>query len=129
MPSEARVENFWWLVRVTLVVNLVFLPQTFGPVVGTYEGFLLLCECRWDGDFTCRWWGHLKTTCHNQACFAHVILSCGLGNPGFKINKKPRGFMQSCFPVSVYFKCLSKFFFIFINVQLLWLLHSIGPLP
>ena len=25
------------------------------------------------------------------------------------INKKPRGFMHSCFPVSVYFKCLSEF--------------------
>ena len=28
-------------------------------------------------------------------------------------NKKPRGFMQSCFPVSVYFKCLSEFLLYF----------------
>ena len=35
----------WWLVRVTLVVDWLFLPQNFGPVVGTYEGLLPLCEC------------------------------------------------------------------------------------
>ena len=45
----------WWLVRVTLVVNWLFLPQNFGPVVGTYEGLLLLCECRWGWHCTCRW--------------------------------------------------------------------------
>ena len=28
-------------------------------------------------------------------------------------NKKPRGFMQSCFPMSVYFKCLSEFLLYF----------------
>ena len=28
-------------------------------------------------------------------------------------NKKPRGFMQSCFPVSVYFKCLREFLLYF----------------
>ena len=27
----------------------------------------------------------------------------------FKLNKKPGGFMQSCFPFSVYFKCCSVF--------------------
>ena len=27
----------WWLVRVTIVVNWLFLPQNSGPVVGTYE--------------------------------------------------------------------------------------------
>ena len=30
-----------------------------------------------------------------------------------KINKKPRGFMQSCFPLFVYFKCLSEFLLYF----------------
>ena len=30
--------DFWWLVRVTLVVDWLFLPQNFGQVVGTYEG-------------------------------------------------------------------------------------------
>ena len=29
------------------------------------------------------------------------------------MNKKPRGFMQSCFPVSVYFKWLSDFLLYF----------------
>ena len=47
---------YWWFVRVTLVVDLWFLPQNFGPVVGTYESLLLLCECRWGWDRTCRWW-------------------------------------------------------------------------
>ena len=58
----------WGLVRVILVVGLVFLPQNFGPLVGTYEGFLLFCECRWDGDSTWRWWGHLSTSCWNWTC-------------------------------------------------------------
>ena len=40
------VLSFWWLVRVTLVIDLWFLPQNFGPMVGTYEDLLLLCECR-----------------------------------------------------------------------------------
>ena len=35
---------FWWLVRVTLVVDWLFLPQNFGPVVGTYEDLLQLCD-------------------------------------------------------------------------------------
>ena len=29
----------------------------------------------------------------------------------------------------LYFRCLNEFCYIFINVQLLWLLHSIGPSP
>ena len=41
----------WWLVRVTLVVDWLFLPQNFGPVVGTYEGLLPFCECTWGGGF------------------------------------------------------------------------------
>ena len=45
----------WWLVRVTLVVNWLFLPKNFGPVVGTYEDLLLLCECRWGWHCTYRW--------------------------------------------------------------------------
>ena len=65
LPDEF---DYWWLVRVTLVVDWLFLPQHFGLVVGTYKGHLLLCECRWDGDCTCRWWGHINTTCHNQIC-------------------------------------------------------------
>ena len=37
----------WWLVRVTLVADWLFLPQNFGPVVGTYEGLLQLSEYTW----------------------------------------------------------------------------------
>ena len=59
---------YCWLVRVTLVVGLVFLPQNFGPVVWTYKGVLLFCECIWGGDSTWRWWGHLNTTCRNWTC-------------------------------------------------------------
>ena len=50
---------YWWLVTVTLVVDWLFLPQIFGPVVGTYEGLLWLCECTSGGGSFCRWWGHL----------------------------------------------------------------------
>ena len=32
---------------------------------------------------------------------------------GQNSNKKPRGFMQSCFPLFVYFKCLSEFLLYF----------------
>ena len=53
---------------VTLVVDWQFLRQNFGQVVGTYEGLLLLCECRCGGDCTFRWWGHLNITCHNRTC-------------------------------------------------------------
>ena len=45
---------YWWLVRVTLVVDLLFLPQNFGLLVGTYEGLLLFCECTWGGTSICR---------------------------------------------------------------------------
>ena len=30
------------------------------------------------------------------------------------MNKKPRGFMHSCFPMSVYFKCLRVFLLYFL---------------
>ena len=29
----------WWFVRVTLVVDWLFLPQNFGPVVGPTKAF------------------------------------------------------------------------------------------
>ena len=29
------------------MVDWLFLPQNFGPVVGTYKGLLLFCECIW----------------------------------------------------------------------------------
>ena len=29
----------------------------------------------------------------------------------------------------LYFRCLNEFYYLFVKVQLLWLLHSIGPLP
>ena len=62
--------TYWWLVRVTLVVDWLFLPQNFGLVVGTYEGLLRLCECIWDGGSICRWWGHLTTIGANRNFFA-----------------------------------------------------------
>ena len=62
---------FWWLVRVTLVVDWLFLPQNFGPVVGTYEGLLRLCECTLGGGSIFRWWGHLTTIGGNRSFFCH----------------------------------------------------------
>ena len=53
----------WWLVRVTLVVDWLFLPWNFSVVVGTYEGLLLFCECTWGGESIFRWQGHLNTIC------------------------------------------------------------------
>ena len=38
------------------MVGSVFLSEKFGRMVGTYECHLLLCECRWGGDSTWRWW-------------------------------------------------------------------------
>ena len=61
----------WWLVRVTLVVDWLFLPQNFGPVVGTYEGLLQLCECTLGGGSIFRWWGHLTTISGNRSFFCH----------------------------------------------------------
>ena len=68
---RAHIASYWWLVRVTLVVDWLFLPQNFGPVVGTYEGLLQLCECIWDGGSICRWWGHLTTIGGNRSFFCH----------------------------------------------------------
>ena len=62
---------FWWLVRVTLVVDWLFLPQNFGPVVGTYEGLLPFCECTWGGGSMFRWWGHLTTIRGNRTFCTH----------------------------------------------------------
>ena len=39
----------------TLLVDLDFLHQNFGPTVGTCECLSLYCECRWGGDSTWRW--------------------------------------------------------------------------
>ena len=58
--------DYWWLVRVTLVVDWLFLPQNFGPVVGTYEGLLRICECTLGGGSIFRWWGHLTTIRGNR---------------------------------------------------------------
>ena len=64
-----KSSHFWWLVRVTLVVDWLFLPQNFGPVVGTYEGLLQLCECTLGGGSIFRWWGHLTTISGNRSFF------------------------------------------------------------
>ena len=49
------------LVGGSLAVDWLFLPSNFGPVVGTYKGLLLLCECTGGGDNQTfcghRWWG------------------------------------------------------------------------
>ena len=45
---------------VTLVVAFGFLPQNFGKVVRTHKWRLPLCECRWGGGSTWRWWGLLN---------------------------------------------------------------------
>ena len=47
---------------------LSFCPKILGLWWGTYEGPLSFCECRWHGDSTWRWWGHLITTFCNQIC-------------------------------------------------------------
>ena len=63
--------HHWWLVRVTLVVDWLFLPQNFGPVVGTYKGLLRICECTLGGGSIFRWWGHLTTIGGNQTFSCH----------------------------------------------------------
>ena len=58
------------------MVDWLFLPQNFGPVVGTYEGLLRLCECTLGGGSIFRWWGHLTTICTNR-----TFLATGGGDP------------------------------------------------
>ena len=55
---------------VTLVVDWLFLPQNFGPVVENYEGIFLLCECTLGGGYISKWWGHLTSICCHQY-FSH----------------------------------------------------------
>ena len=74
--KENNVLSYWWLIRVTLVVGLVFLPKNFGPVGRGgrgrgYEGLLLFCECTWGGGSVCRWWGHLTAKCCNCIFCVH----------------------------------------------------------
>ena len=66
--------HFWWLVRVTLVVDWLFLPQNFGPVVGTYEGLLRLCEWTLGGDSSSRWWGQTSTICDHRTFFPAMVV-------------------------------------------------------
>ena len=63
--------TFWWLVRVTLVVDWWLLPQNFGPVVGTYEGLLQLCEWTLGGDSSSRWWGKTYTVSDHRTFYRH----------------------------------------------------------
>ena len=77
-PWMGTLKPSWWLVRVTLVVDWLFLPQHFGLVAGTYEGLLPFCECRWGGGSICRWWGHLTTICGNRTFCTD---SCGTLKP------------------------------------------------
>ena len=65
---------YWWLVRVTLVVDWLFLPQNFGPVVGTYEGLLRLCEWTLGGDCTSRWWGHISNYMSSSKFFPPLVV-------------------------------------------------------
>ena len=58
------------------MVDWLFLPQNFGPVVGTYEGLSQLCECTLGGGSIFRWWGHLSTIGGNR-----TFLAPGGGDP------------------------------------------------
>ena len=62
--------QFGWrfcFINGSLVVSFGFLPQKFGPMVGTYEGHLLFCECSFFVMVVHRsWWEHLNTTHCNQ---------------------------------------------------------------
>ena len=50
-PLKIQLIDFFtilsWFVKITLVVGLVFLPQNFGPVVGTTKAFC--CSVNVDG--------------------------------------------------------------------------------
>ena len=56
------------------MVDWLFLPQILGPVVGTYEGLLRLCEL--GGGSIFRWWGHLTTI-----VLIELVLAAGGGDP------------------------------------------------
>ena len=40
------------------MVDWLFLPPNFGPVVGTYKDLLWRCECTLGDGSIFRWWGH-----------------------------------------------------------------------
>ena len=51
---------------------------------------------------------------HKSSPQIPIFQNCKVGNINITINnKKPRGFMQSCFPFFVYFKCCSDFLLYF----------------
>ena len=45
------------------------------------------------------------------------------------LTRSPEALCRAVIVFVLYFRCLNEFFYIFIKVQLLWLLHSIGPSP
>ena len=79
---------YWWLVRVILVVDWLFLPQKFGPVVGTYKSLLLLCEC------TLRWRFYLQVlgTPNHYLLSSNFFSSQVVGTlkPSLKLPSPPR---------------------------------------
>ena len=72
------------------MVDFGFLPENFGNVVRTFKCHLLLCECRWGGGSTWRWWGHLNTTGCNQTClkFLHSEV-LATQKPSFQLPSHP----------------------------------------
>ena len=54
--------NFWWFVRVTLVVAFVFLPPKNGRWQGSMNSILLFYKCRFSGGDTMMLWGRPNST-------------------------------------------------------------------
>ena len=52
--------NYWWLIRVTLVVAFGFLPKILGDGGDLQIVILLEKECSFSGADTVRWWGHTQ---------------------------------------------------------------------
>ena len=56
--KHSSLSDFWWLVRVTLVVVFSFLPQNFARCHGLMNTILSLYTCRLSNEYTQRWWRH-----------------------------------------------------------------------
>ena len=73
----SKIQFYWWLVRVTLVVFYGFLSQHFERWWDLQMILLLLYECSLSSEDNQRWWGHTNPTCCFKNIFKLLALSGG----------------------------------------------------
>ena len=66
--AKCKLDPFWWLVRVTLVVAFGFLPKNFGRWWGPMSSIFYFHNYRFSGGNTMMWWWHSNHTLCIRIC-------------------------------------------------------------